>query len=561
MEAMDAITSMGMGMGTGTQAIANITGYDVLVDPPVEGVVGEYQLDNYGKNVGNNRLKVFLTLYKQDYDRARRQNDVGGCESIVKDIIHTLNTKCVPTGRFLLNAVSSMKGIMNGSHRGQMNVPIWNLMGEDDSKRLIHGILCGVPPPLSYRFWQQQIQDHQLGAQNNGCNSQETDELKRRRRSSLLRRSASDSLLDDSKKVSRFDQQQQQQFEGRRMSKEEPIWSSCRRSTSNGIVSLNRMDVILTSNREALDPNCQSIGNNRLHILVAMQSGKYQLANYRQKDAILDEVMQTVNSFWKGRFLTESLGGSYEVLDNADAKRALRNIFDMRSGQNLFTQPSSQGMNITPNTISSGLNNSQLMGNSSGSQEFNNTNSGNDVNNGSGNGSGNNLRNSLNRMKQVSTSSLQPRNGNNISNDTKRMLSRQMSTSLLPNQLSSSTLSRIEPPVAVSGIDDLRSAAIKSLQKQKARQQVANRLEKVSMRTSQQKFQQPFQIQIGQNNGMSNTNGVHSNDNNFHNIGNASFPSYSMGGGAKRRQSSIFGALDSTVMDEIVGGCFDDEDD
>jgi hypothetical protein len=32
------------------------------------------------------------------------------------------------------------------------------------------------------------------------------------------------------------------------------------------------------------------------------------------------------------------------------------------------------------------------------------------------------------------------------------------------------------------------------------------------------------------------------------------------GGVAKRRQSSIFGALDPTVMDEIVGSCFDDED-
>eukprot|EP00536_Pseudo-nitzschia_multiseries_P006091 jgi/Psemu1/286235/fgenesh1_pg.125_\ len=563
MEAMDPITSMGIAK----MPITNITSYDVLADPSVEGVVGEYQLDNYSKNIGNNRLKVFLTLYKQDYERTRRQNDVAGCESIVEDILHTLNAKCVPTGRFLVNAVSSAStsasASANGGQLPQPNNPVWNLMGEKEAKQLIRGILDGVPPPFSYHYQKQQIQEHQPSAHFASYNTNDTDEHKRRRRSSLLRRSASDSLLDDSKKVSRYDQHQQQQFEGRRMSKEEPIWSSCRRSNSNGVVSsLNRMDVILTSNRKALDPNCQSIGNNRLHILVAMQSGKYQVANMMQKDAILDEIMQTVNSFWKGRFLTESLDGSYEILDNADAKRALRNVFEMRSGQNLFTQGSSPGLNITTSNISSGLNNSQLMGNGSEGHDFNKMNLGNNMNN----NNGNNLRDTLNTMRHVSMPSLPSSNIGTIANDTKRMLSRHISSSLLPNQLSSSTLSRIEPQVAVSGIEDLRSAAIKSLQKQKARQQVANRLEKVSsMRLSQQQLlNQQLQIQIGQSNSLNslkNLNGVYNNDNNFTNNANASFPSYSMSGGSTRRQSSIFGAFDSSMMDEIVdAGCFDDED-
>merc|ERR1719223_1997710 len=104
-------------------------------------------------------------------------------------------------------------------------------------------------------------------------------------------------------------------------------------------------------------------------------------------------------------------------------------------------------------------------------------------------------RNQFNAMRNSSTSALPSGSNGFISNDTKKMLSRQMSSSMVPNQMSSSPLSRIEPPIALSGINDLRSAAIKSLQKQKARQQVANRLEKVSMRNSQQQLQLQHQLQ------------------------------------------------------------------
>jgi len=432
MEAIDSMERVGMH----THTITNITSYDVLVDPSIDGVVGEYQLDNYSQNVGNNRLKVFLTLYKKEYDRARRQNNAVGCQLIVTEILLTLNTKCVPTGRFLINALPNTND--NRSQLAQMsravNPPAWHLMGIDKSKQLIHGILNDTPPPLPYRYRQQQMQmqmqEQQAGGQSNRSNKKDTDELKRRRTSSLLRRSASDSLLGDLKKVSRFDQQlQQQQQQGlsqnRRMSKEEPIWLPSGRSYENGVVSLNRMDVILTSNREALDPNSQSIGNNRLHILVAMQSGKYQLANDRTKEIILDEVIQTVNSFWKGRFLTESLNGSYEVLENIDAKRALRNIFDTRSGQNLFSQASSPALSITPNSISSGLNRPEVMGSGSGMHGKMNTGNrssrisgiGDNINN------GNQFRSdSMNAFRNVSASASAIQSGNTglISNDTKK---------------------------------------------------------------------------------------------------------------------------------------------
>eukprot|EP00531_Pseudo-nitzschia_arenysensis_P001843 CAMPEP_0116134200 /NCGR_PEP_ID=MMETSP0329-20121206/10520_1 /TAXON_ID=697910 /ORGANISM="Pseudo-nitzschia arenysensis, Strain B593" /LENGTH=532 /DNA_ID=CAMNT_0003628897 /DNA_START=186 /DNA_END=1784 /DNA_ORIENTATION=- len=523
-------------LSSSTGNITNITSYDVLSDPSIDGVIGEYQLENYTKNVGNNRLKVFLGLHQHDYDRACRQENVMACDSIVTNILDTLNKKCVPTGRFLVNTVQNYgsNNMQVGSSQ-EAQSPQWQLMGEYEAKQLIHGILKGVKPPDSYRYRQQQLQQQQQAAMlSNSDGRNGSDEHKRRRRSSLLRRSASESILDDSKKVYRFDQEMGKQ--NRRMSREEPIWSSSRRLTNNRIMSLNRMDVILTSTMDALDPNCQSIGNNRLHILVAMQSGKYQNANDRQKDAILDEVMQTVNSFWKGRFLTESMSGCYEELDSRDAKRSLRHIFDMRSGQSFLSQSSKPALNITPKVPASGNNSNQSDANKNGSQNRNDP---------------------FNMMRNASTSSILSGSNTLISNDTKKILSRQMSSSLIPNQTpSSATLSKIEPPVAVSGIDDLRSAAIRSLQKQKARQQVATRLEKVSMRNSQQQ-QQIQQIQQPSSMGNMLLNGSSNNGNSnpsFNATFNASFPS-----GAKRRQSSIFGALDPTIMDEIVDGCFDDE--
>lgn len=518
--------------------ITNITNYDVLADPSLEGVIGEYQLDNYMKSSGNNRLKVFISLHQQDYDIALRQENITGCDSIVSKIIHTLSERCIPAGRFLINTVtnSRMNTMSQVLPSQASQYPIWKLMGEHEAKQLLHGILKKVRPPELYRLRRQQA------GMNSNQMSNGTEEHKRRRRSSLLRRSASDSLLDDSKKVSRFDRQERA-MQNRRMSREEPTWSSSRRMTNNGIVSLNRMDVILTSTMDALDPNSQSIGNNRLHILVAMQSGKYQQANDHQKEAILDEVMQTVNSFWKGRFLTESMSGCYEVLDHNDAKRSLRHIFDMRSGQNLLPSSSSApAMNITPNVSTRLNNNSQVTSGGSGNHEFGKMNRANE--------NGNQFRNDpMNMMRGASTSSIPV--GNNISNDTKQILSRQMSSSLIPNQASNSSFPTLNPPIAFSGIDNLRSAAVKGLQKQKARQRVASRLENASMRNSQQTLQlQPNNVNI-----MNGVNGSNSNNNN-HN-----FSSFSMGGGARRRQSSIFGALDPTVMDEIVDGCFDDEDD
>jgi hypothetical protein len=582
-------------------SITNISSYDVLVDPPMENILGEYQLENYKKNVGNNRLKVFLALYQSDYDRERERELDSRRDNIVNDVLNTLYQKCVPTGRFLINA-SNTSSSNNNINNININDKVWNEMEEKEAKELVHAILKGVLPPDRYKQQHQQQQQQQqqqekedlvdevpssststqpLNDNNNNTHNTNPEELKRRRRSSLLRRSASDSLLDDSKKATRFDQR-------RRKVKEEPTLSSSSFNQKDGTVSLNRMDVILTSSMDALDPNCRSIGNNRLHILVAMQSGKYQQAAPEIKESILDEVVMTVNTFWKGRFLTESSDGYYEILEKADAKQSLRMIFDMRSGQNLFCPSSATSATTTNNVDNKDHNipianpihsNESIIGGGIGrggigigigNKYSSSSQSARHLGGGTGRPDAFTLNSTI--MRHASTSAIP--SGGLISNDTKHILSRHISTSLIPTpqrQTSSSSALDLmnQAPVGLSGIEDLRSAAVKSLQKQKARQQIANRLEKVSMNRNSTFSSSSISNNSSSNFSSSNSNFNDNNNNNNHNNnnihGNLSSSSFSMGGRggggvAKRRQSSIFGALDPTVMDEIVGSCFDDED-
>jgi hypothetical protein len=222
----------------------SITNYDVLVEPPMQDRSGNYQLDKHQSHVGNNRLQVFLNLYQQGYNSARQRGDFNECNSIVDKIVGTVCHQCVPRGRFLVSSV-----VGNGT-------VLWNQVDEPSAKALLHKVLQSTRPGM-----------------NQSGLSQEDGGQKRRRRLSLLRRSASESMLlglvsDSKKKLTQVEQFRKENH------REEPTWKSAR-SIGHGLITLSRMDVILTPARNALDPNSQSVGNNRLHILVAMQSAKY----------------------------------------------------------------------------------------------------------------------------------------------------------------------------------------------------------------------------------------------------------------------------------------------
>jgi hypothetical protein len=455
----------------------SITNYDVLVEPPMAGKSGEYQLAKHKNHVGNNRLEVFLNLYQQAYNGARQRGDFNECNNLVDKIVGTVCHQCVPRGRFLVSSTAD-----NGNL-------LWNQMDEDMAKALLHQVL----QPTKY-----------INAtnSNHGGASPNDEGQKRRRRSSLLRRSASESMVmglvvDSKKKLTRMER-----------CREEPTWRS---TSSHRLLTPSRMDVILTRDREALDPNSQSVGNNRLHILVAMQSSKYQQASIDGKEAVLHEVIQTVNMFWKGRFLVEGSNG-HEELDKEEARNALRSIFDMRSGQSLAKRhslptfeiphrpppPTGLSKQVSMPVIHSRLPTFEIPHRPP-------------------------LPTAL--SKQVSMPVIHSRLPTfEIPHrpPPPTALSKQVTMPVIPSR----------PAIQLPDVGDLRSAAVRSLQKQKQRQTIASRLEQTSRRnvpthSANPIARHPFQRAIPR--------------------------------GPQKRESTVLGKLDASVMEQLVAD-FDDAD-
>jgi hypothetical protein len=235
-------------------------------------------------------------------------------------------------------------------------------------------------------------------------------------------------------------------------------WKSARSTNSNQQFALSRMDVILTSSGNALDPNSQSVGNNRLHILIAMETGDYQQSSPDGKEQKVDEVLRTVKMFWKGRLLVKEACG-YEELDDSRAREALKSIFAMRSGQRPPVQTSS--------------------------------------------------------LMAPTVAALSQRIG----------LYKQASMTMIPSGAAATG-------AAIPDLQDMRSAAVKSLQKQKARQNVAYRLEATTMRNSSAPPPEP-QSMYEQNL-----------------VQSAAFSGSHFR--ASKRGNTVLGKLDPSIMEQLV---------
>mmetsp|Transcript_44900 Transcript_44900/g.108498 ORF Transcript_44900/g.108498 Transcript_44900/m.108498 type:complete len:469 (-) Transcript_44900:514-1920(-) len=444
----------------------DITNYDVLVAPPIPGKSEEYQLDRGKNHAGNNRLEVFLNMHRSSYDSARSRADFGECDNIVEKIVATVCHQCVPKGRFLVSSSNANGGSVN-----------WNQMDEQNAKLFLHSVLRPIkPPPMQDNF----------------------DEKKRRRRSSLLRRSASESMvlsvLDSKKKLSKM------KLTG---TQEEPDWMS---TQAGGGFTLRRMDVILTDGGEALDPNSQSVGNNRLHVLIAMNASKYSNASIDEKEKILSEIVETVK-IWTGRFLVQGGNGNggYEELSKEAAMNALRNIFALRAGQAVPKRSSMPNPSIVP---------------------------------------------------LPHRASAEPMAAPMLKNVSRQISAPVVSATAPPpvalSRQSSASMINSGPDVNMPELETLRLAAVNNLKKKMARQKIASRLEDKSGRSNainakqKQLKQQQQQQQQQQQHQMGPPPAV------------ARRMPPPMGGMANKRQSSVFG-ISPDLMQELAAG-LDDSD-
>lgn len=511
----------------------NISNYDVLVDAPIPGMSTEFSLAKHKDHVGNNRLQVFLTLYQQSYQTAFQQGNQDECNKLVDKVVDTVCNQCVPRGRFL----ASQSVVVGNS----MPMIQWNQMEAAMIKSLLHRVLKPVESASSTVIGgmaavgkpeMQTLPSEKTTTSETSETKKEPsifppppipkgldDGQKRRRRSSLLRRSASESMVGlvlDNKKKLNLNGSDYSLFGG---TQEEPAsWKSAR-SAGQGLTSLNRMDVVLTSSRNALDPNSQSVGNNRLHILVAMQSSKYQQGSIEEREAVLDEVIQTVYMFWKGRFMVDGPNG-YEQLDKDEARHAIRSILDMRTGNSTIPPLARFKRHSDPLGGMAGFQSGVMMGINAGGGIT-----------GGGEPLGRHSTGSGVRIKSSQLNMKPPPARPNLNSH------KQASTSILPSGTG----------VDLPDVSHLRSMAVKSLQKQKQRQNIANRLQKMGV-TDEESSGGKESVQR--------------------------FPVFPLGGkvqpssfarssafannsrksttGFQKRESTVLGKLDASVMEQLV---------
>jgi hypothetical protein len=273
-----------------------ITNYDVLADEitnPIstdESDVG-LSLAAHSYHVGNNRLEVLCNIHNQAFSDHEAKGDAGNSAAIVEKIMDIVQNQCVPKGRFL-----------ERNSKGE-----WKEVEPEKARKLVRQALGNVQNQSSGPGPQSALEMKKM---------QEADaEKKRRRRSSLLRRSVSSSMLPtlveggggapiiDKKKATRLEvsplpsptnsRPGSPVPEEKEKEKPRPVFGRSRsvELQPNGarqnrrmstiiqtqtIKEAKKMDVLFNTAKTALLPGTDLHGNNRLRVMVSIQTVSYK---------------------------------------------------------------------------------------------------------------------------------------------------------------------------------------------------------------------------------------------------------------------------------------------
>ena len=340
-----------------------ISNYDVLLEADERS----FRMANEN-HVGNKRFEVFLNLHRETYQQARRRGDNSKCEQIVSLILDIVCHKCIPNGRFLERIRE--EGMPSATHPDS-NDGEWVELGEGQLARAkIHQAL---QPDNSRSDTDRRSSKVFTGTASPSGSpaeaarpSRRNDDdaaIKRRRRGSYarLRRSISESMLFHS-----TPQASQPKEHPSRAPSDTYKWSSTMEESHNrgnsefflGTLSspfgslspavgesaapqrtmsgdtdgshdedieLSAMDVVVASNRKGLANVAQNPGNNRFRVVLDMHCEQYCSSNEEGRNKIVEELKNTVQTHWGGRFLINSLLG-YETLSNRETNKAIHMI-------------------------------------------------------------------------------------------------------------------------------------------------------------------------------------------------------------------------------------------
>lgn len=340
-----------------------ITNYDVLADEvsnPINS--GEknlgLSLEAHSYHVGNNRLEVLCNIHNQAYSDHQAKGDESNSAAIIDKIMDIVKNQCLPKGRFL-----------ERNTKGE-----WNEVDVAKARQLVRQALTKVEHQSS------RAPQVELSTQDSKQDKESDAEKKRRRRSSLLRRSVSSSMLpnlmsvrddlllqgekpfDDKKKSTRRalspkrspdnsppgspdaeDKTDPRPAFGRSQSVDMGQANHARRARRLAVaqkiecnsVLINealKMDVLLNTAKTALLPGTDLHGNNRLRVMVQIQTAAYQSSTEEEKETMAKNLINTIENFWEGRILSQipTMRGkredSYVKLVNEHAISAMKNL-------------------------------------------------------------------------------------------------------------------------------------------------------------------------------------------------------------------------------------------
>jgi len=360
-----------------------ISNYDVLADEISNPRTGNesdvgLSLAAHSYHVGNNRLEVLCNIYNHAFTDSQEKGDEVSSAAIVEKIMGIVQDQCVPKGRFLERR---MKGE-------------WSVVETGKARLLVRQALGNVQNQSRSTVARGGGQQSAEALQK----KQEDDaEKKRRRRSSLLRRSVSSSMLPnfkerdpgkeiesntvDKKKSSRkgsivksedsSDNDDKSRSTSRSSSpssiaksadpavdnRPRPVFGRSRSVEVGGtgrsqrrfattferppiIKDTLKMDVLMNTAKTALVPGTDLHGNNRLRVMVNIQTTAYTSADPDTKLKMANDLLGTIENFWGGRILSQipSLrrkgeDDQYVKLDKANSIMALKNLLSGKAAQ------------------------------------------------------------------------------------------------------------------------------------------------------------------------------------------------------------------------------------
>jgi hypothetical protein len=353
-----------------------VNDFDVLADE-LPGTV--YDMDDYKKQIGNNRFEVLVTMYQEDFNKHYSKNSMVECDAIVKKIVdvtcHKASSNMQNKGRFLVKPY---------------DVVAWRELDDEEAKQFVMQALrtpaleeedldqlrdgeedddLFAPLPVTSKIDFSLTDIPSMDFRNMGI----SDNKKRGRRQSLLRRSASeDAMILDKKKGLKNSAGElysnvevptpgkttfrryhsggtaktsslpaQGMLQRHHTVSELPPARSLSDSAADQISEQTRnplttkggtiahtiqgMDVVLASDCKSFSTKVDIVGNNRLKVMLTLEERRFHSLSAAEQDIAAGNLVKAVTDFWKGRILSDK-GFAYSILNEEESVEAMKNL-------------------------------------------------------------------------------------------------------------------------------------------------------------------------------------------------------------------------------------------